>query len=165
MSFSLQGGTLVEMLQALDGCTRLGARFVSNISKERDTFFPYTEVLRRARMAAGNLQAAGLRPGDRVAVILPTGIEFFDSFLGTQLAGGIPTALYPPFRLGKLDEYFTRLRRMLIKMGARFLITDARISRLLGTGVTGVSSLKDVIDATNLKKGSGWVRAMFIVLG
>jgi fatty-acyl-CoA synthase len=146
--------TAVDMVLGLEKETTLGARFLNNIGQE--TFYPYAEISKRAKTAAGFLQAAGLQKGDRVAIVLPTSVEFMDAFLGTQLAGGIPAALYPPFRLGKLDEYFTRLRRMLNKMGARFLITDARISKLLGTGVTGVSSLKDVIDATNLKKGSGW---------
>ncbi|MEO8657449.1 MAG: fatty acyl-AMP ligase [Bryobacteraceae bacterium] len=146
--------TTVDMVLGLEKQTTLGARFLNNIGQE--TFYPYADIANRAKAAAGFLQAAGLQKGDRVAIVLPTSVEFMDAFLGTQLAGGIPAALYPPFRLGKLDEYFTRLRRMMNKMGARFLITDARISRLLGTGVTGVSSLKDVIDATNLKKGSGW---------
>ena len=83
-----------------------------------------------------------LKRGDRVALILSTSIEFFDALLGVQLAGGIPAALYPPFRLGKLDEYFARLRKMLAKIGAKFLITESRIRKLLGPGVVGVESLQ-----------------------
>jgi len=145
--------TVGEILAQLQDCTRLGARFVS--ASEQADFYPYHEIVRRAKQSAAYLQSVGLKPGDRVAVILPTGVEFFDAFLGTQLAGAVPTALYPPFRLGKLDEYFTRLRRMLSRVEARFLITEKRIRRLIGEGVAGVGSLRAVIEASELSSRSG----------
>jgi acyl-CoA synthetase (AMP-forming)/AMP-acid ligase II len=141
------------MLLNLETCTRWGARFVA--PSEEATFYPYQDVLRRAQKTAAALQAHGLRRGDRVALILSTSIEFFDSLLGVQLAGGIPAALYPPFRLGKLDEYFARLRKMLAKIGARYLITEGRIRKLLGPGVVGVESLREVLDAKDLQTGGG----------
>ena len=52
-------------------------------------------------------------------MILPTCVEFLDSFLGVILAGGIPAPLYPPIQLGKLDEYFARTQRMLEKIDAK----------------------------------------------
>jgi len=152
-ALTLKGVTLPEMLLNLETCTRWGARFVA--PSEEATFYPYQDVLRRAQKTAAALQAHGLRRGDRVALILSTSIEFFDSLLGVQLAGGIPAALYPPFRLGKLDEYFARLRRMLAKIGARYLITEGRIRKLLGPGVVGVESLREVLDAKDFQTGGG----------
>jgi fatty-acyl-CoA synthase len=152
-ALTLKGATLPEILLNLETCTRWGARFVA--PSEEATFYPYQDVLRRAQQAAATLQARGLRRGDRVALILSTSIEFFDALLGVQLAGGIPAALYPPFRLGKLDEYFARLRKMLSKVGARFLITEGRIKRLLGPGVVGVESLEEVLEAKDLQSGGG----------
>ncbi|HVN03936.1 MAG TPA: AMP-binding protein, partial [Bryobacteraceae bacterium] len=151
-SLTLKGATLPEILLNLETCTRWGARFVA--PNEEATFYPYQDVLRRAQKAAAMLQAEGLQRGDRVALILPTSIEFFDSLLGVQLAGGIPAALYPPFRLGKLDEYFARLRKMLSKIGAKYLITDGRIRKLLGPGVVGVESLREVLEAKDLQTGN-----------
>src|ERR1700722_2877706 len=152
-ALTLKGATLPEILLNLETCTRWGARFVA--PSEEATFYPYQDVLRRAQQAAANLQARGLRRGDRVALILSTSIEFFDALLGVQLAGGIPAALYPPFRLGKLDEYFARLRKMLAKIGARYLITEGRIRKLLGPGVVGVQSLEEVFEAKELQSSSG----------
>ncbi|MGH7340489.1 MAG: AMP-binding protein, partial [Candidatus Rokuibacteriota bacterium] len=83
--------TIVEALLALQSCTRHGARFIGRSGEA--TFWPYSDVLTRAVAVAGGLQARGVRPGDRVPIILPTSIEFLDTFLGVQLAGGIPAAL------------------------------------------------------------------------
>ncbi len=154
MMLAPKSATLLETLLDLENCTRLGARFVS--PSEEAVFYPYRDVVRRAQSAAATLQIAGLQPGDRVAVILPTSIEFFDAFLGTQMAGGIPAALYPPFRLGKLDEYFARLRKMLAKIGARFLITESRIKRLLGPAAVGLDCLERVIDVKDLPGNETW---------
>jgi acyl-CoA synthetase (AMP-forming)/AMP-acid ligase II len=148
---TLKGTTVPEIVMNLENCTRWGARFVA--SNEEATFYPYQDVMRRAQKAAAYLQAQGLQRGDRVALILSTSIEFFDALLGVQLAGGIPASLYPPFRLGKLDEYFARLRKMLAKIGARFLITENRIKRLLGPGVVGVESLQEVLEVKDLQTG------------
>ena len=147
------GATLVDRLLRLRGCTHVGARFVGRGGDAE--FYPYAAVLDRALQSATMLQARGIRPGDRVAIILPTGIGFLDAFLGAVLAGAIPAALYPPVRLGRLDEYYARTRRMLQLIGARALVTEARVSRLLGQAVEGVGTLEQTIDAGQLTAGAG----------
>ena len=146
-------GTLLDLLLRLEGCQDFGARFVGR--KGADEFFPYDAVLGRAKNAAAVLQARGVQPGDRVAIILPTCIGFLDAFLGAILAGAIPAALYPPVRLGRLDEYHARTRRMLQVMGARVLVTDSTITRLLGQAVEGVDSLGDTLDVSALARPAG----------
>ena len=59
------------------------------------------------------LSTLGVRPGDRVALLLPTSPGFMDAFFGTLLAGAVPVPLYPPVRLGRLDEYHRSTARML----------------------------------------------------
>jgi fatty-acyl-CoA synthase len=44
---------------------------------------------------AGGLQAAGVRAGDRVALIYPTCAEFFYTFFGALWLGAVPVPLYP----------------------------------------------------------------------
>lgn len=152
MELKLKRQTMVEVLLDLEGCTRYGARFVDRSGQS--TFYTYDEVLKRAKAVAGTLQAGGLAPGDRVAIVLPTSIHFLDIFLGTQLAGGIPAALYPPVRLGRLSEYFARTQRMITKIGARLLVTDSRIRKLLGPAAEGASCLEKVLDVETLRSSA-----------
>lgn len=104
---------------------------------ERETVLPWREVLVRARRVAAALVRLGVRRGDRVAIVLPTSPAFPDAFFGTMLAGAVPVPLYPPVRLGRLDEYHVRTVRMLKACGARLLLTDRRIRRLLGEATEG----------------------------
>jgi len=110
-----------------------GLTFVN--SREEERFFPFSELHARARRAASALRERGLREGDRVALILPTGVDFMDAFFGALLAGAVPVPLYPPVRLGRLDEFHARTARMIEVSGARLVLSDARVSRLLGLAV------------------------------
>jgi acyl-coenzyme A synthetase/AMP-(fatty) acid ligase len=55
----------------------------------------YGELRERVARAAGAWQARGLRPGDRVAIKLPDGIDWVVAFLGTIWAGGVAVAVNP----------------------------------------------------------------------
>ncbi len=125
--------TVVATLLAAARHGRGGLRFLDRA--ERETFHPWREILERAQGAAGRLQRQGIAPGDRVAIVLPTGIDFFDAFFGTQLAGAVPVPLYPPVRLGRLDEYHRQTAAMLDAAGARLLLTERRLQLLLGETV------------------------------
>ncbi|MCV7408901.1 class I adenylate-forming enzyme family protein [Mycobacterium florentinum] len=53
----------------------------------------YRQLWDRAARVAGGLRAAGVRPGDRVAVRYPAGINWVLAFWGTVMAGGIAVAV------------------------------------------------------------------------
>jgi acyl-CoA synthetase (AMP-forming)/AMP-acid ligase II len=105
-------------------------------AQERDQPLGFAELHERAMRTAGGLRELGIRRGDRVAIVLPTGRDFMDAFFGALLAGAVPVPLYPPVRLGRLDEFHLRTARMLKASGARAVLSDARVSRLLGVAVS-----------------------------
>ncbi len=53
----------------------------------------YRQLWDRASRVAGGLAAAGVRPGDRVAVRYPAGIDWALAFWGTVMAGAIAVAV------------------------------------------------------------------------
>jgi acyl-coenzyme A synthetase/AMP-(fatty) acid ligase/rubrerythrin len=55
----------------------------------------YGELRDRVARAAGLWRARGLKPGDRVAIKLPDGIDWVVAFLGTIWAGGVAVAVNP----------------------------------------------------------------------
>jgi acyl-CoA synthetase (AMP-forming)/AMP-acid ligase II len=123
-------GGLLERAAELSGT---GLRFVDR--RERESFHTWAEVHQRARSLAAGLAELGVERGERVVLVLPTGAEFFDAFFGILLAGGVPVPLYPPVRLGRLDEYHRRTSRMIELAGARLVLADRRVRRILGETV------------------------------
>ncbi len=122
--------TLNELLERAAGFPETGLRFLDR--RERAQFAGWDEIHRSAMEVAGALQGLGVEPGQRVALIYPTGREFFDAFFGILLAGAVPVPLYPPVRLGRLDEYHSRTAAMLRAAGARLVLADRRVRRILG---------------------------------
>jgi fatty-acyl-CoA synthase len=100
--------------------------------REQEVRLPWSEIRSRALRMAGALAARGIEPGDRVAIVLPTGADFLDAFFGTQLLGAVPVPLYPPVRLGKLEDYARTTARMLEVSGAKIVLSDRRVRLLLG---------------------------------
>ena len=83
----------------------------------------YGELDGRSREVAGGLRAAGLAPGDRVAIMLPTCPAFFSAFMGTLLAGGVAVPVYPPSSRAGLEEHVRRQAAILANAGASVLVT------------------------------------------
>lgn len=107
----------------------------------------YADLFERASRVAANLQRHGLLPGERVALMLPTDADYFPSFYGTILAGGVPVPIYPPVRRQQLEDHLRRQSRILDNSGAALLITNTaalNVARLL---TATVSTLRHVLDA------------------
>ena len=113
----------------------------------------YDRLVGDALLVAGALQEHGLRKGDRVAIILPTHPDFYRAFFGVILAGAVPSALYPPVRLARINAWKERTETMLRSLSCRAVLTDPRLSRLLGdppgqaSPDLGFLEVKDLIDA------------------
>lgn len=129
-----------------------GLRFLDRA--ERETWFGWAEVRERALAVCGRLQALGVAPGDRVALVFPTGIEFFDAFFGTLLAGAAPVPLYPPVRLGRMTEYLHRTARMLERSGSRLVLADSRVRRVLGEAVALAKPALGCLTLDDLPRGT-----------
>ncbi len=135
---------------ALDNAARSGETLTFVDAKERETILPWREVQRRARRVAGSLRARGVSAGDRVAIILPTCPSFPDAFFGALYSGAVPVPLYPPVRLGRMDEYHAATSRMLDVSGASVLVTDGRIRLLLGQTVANAQARPALWAASDL---------------
>src|ERR1700730_11815872 len=77
----------------------------------------YSEYGDTVESLARGLVAAGLRPGEVVAIFLPNTWEFCTAYHATTLAGAIPTLLNPTYRQREV-------RYQLQNSGAAMLITD-----------------------------------------
>ena len=139
--------TLVEMLDAA-AQSDLGLVFVNR--KEQDQDVSFARIREHALSVAADLVRRGVRKGDRVALVLPTSPEFVQCFFGVLCAGAIPVPLYPPLRLGKLDEFHRRTTAMLKAVDAAMVVTDERIRRFLGVAVANSAPALGCVTASSL---------------
>lgn len=90
----------------------------------------YRDLLIGAEAIARGLIKKGIERGETVAIMLPTGKDFFFTFCGILLAGGVPVPVYPPFRPNQIEEYAARQEEILRNAGAVYLITFQRVEKL-----------------------------------
>jgi acyl-CoA synthetase (AMP-forming)/AMP-acid ligase II len=100
----------------IDSCRRNAAKtaIVDSSCGRRLTYAEYGEIV---ESLARGLAAAGVKPGNVVAIFLANSWEFCAAFHATQLAGAIPTLLNPTYREREV-------RYQLDNSGAVVLITD-----------------------------------------
>ena len=139
--------TLTEMLA---GAAQSQASLFFVDRKEQDHEVPMARVRERALSIAADLMARGVRRGDRVALVLPTCPEFVESLFGIVCAGAIPVPLYPPVRLGRLEEYHSKTAAMLRAVDAALVVTDERIRRFLGAPVQLAAPRLGCVTASSL---------------
>ena len=112
----------------------------------------YGRLWDNARAVAGGLQRYSLEPGEAVALMLPTGREYFYAFFGVILAGAIPVPIYPPVRRAQLEDHLRRQSSILVNCSASMLITvdeAMAVGHLLTSQVDTlrrVTTVDDLID-------------------
>jgi 1-acyl-sn-glycerol-3-phosphate acyltransferase len=112
-------------------------------------------LLARARSTAAALQQSGLAPGETVALMLPTGLPFLESFMGVLLAGAVPVPLYPPWRVSQLEEHLRRQARILTSAQVALLIADEQVLPAARILRAGAKHLRQVLTVDRLHAMAG----------
>ncbi len=112
----------------------------------------YHDLYKGARRLAAGLQQANLVSGDTVAIILPTGLEYFFTFFGVLMAGGIPVPLYPPVRPTQIEEHLRRHRGILLNAGVKILITVPDVIPVARMLQLQIDTLEQVNTVAELEK-------------
>lgn len=112
----------------------------------------YAELDQAAHVVAAGLIERGLEPGRAVAIMLPTSVEYFFSFFGILLAGGIPVPIYPPARASQIEDHLQRHARILSNAMTRVLITVPQAKPLALLLRPRVETLKEVVTPEELMR-------------
>ena len=103
-----------------------------------------------AEKVAAGLQQLGLKPTEPVSIMLPSGPEYFYSFFGILIAGGIPVPIYPPARLSQLEDHMRRHTRILANCLTRTLITVPEAKRVAQLLKSRVPALQHIVSVHEL---------------
>ncbi len=109
----------------------------------------YQQLKTKAELVAAGLQQSGLQSNEAVAIMLPSGPDYFYSYFGILIAGGVPVPIYPPARPSQLEDHMRRHARILDNCLAKILITvdEAKhVAMLLRSQVVNLSQIKTVKD-------------------
>jgi len=122
------------------GMSTLTERFVSAatvggevtfISGDDHVTVPWSEVHEDAKGVAAALQARGVQPGDRIALLGPTSRHLVTTMQGIWLAGATMVCLPLPMRLASIEEFVDQTRSRVHKADARMLVVDPQLAEFV----------------------------------
>lgn len=120
-------------------------------------FRTWPQLLEQSLRVGAALERAGLAPGMRLLVWMPSGLDLLTTFFGAMCAGLIPILLAPP-RRGRHDDgaIAQAVAGLLVQVGAHALIHDSdlpaewRPARAPAGPVERVLELARILDAVPL---------------
>jgi long-chain acyl-CoA synthetase len=127
----------------LESCQRNASK-TALFDSSADRRFTFAEYASLVESLARGLVAAGLAPGEVVAIFLPNSWEFAITYHAATLAGAIPTLLNPSYREREI-------RFQLENSDATFLITDAPL--LENVNLIGLPALRRVFTTRHQRGG------------
>ncbi|TNF35283.1 MAG: acyl-phosphate glycerol 3-phosphate acyltransferase [Gammaproteobacteria bacterium] len=131
---------------------RLHVRFLGDADEVQS--LTYEQLWQGATKLAAGLQQQGVVPGETVALMLPTGQDYFFSFFGILLAGAIPVPIYPPVRRSQLEDHLQRHSGILNNCVASVLISMPETKMVAQLLKSHVSSLREVATLAELNAHS-----------
>ncbi len=122
--------TLPQALSAVANCTSedKGYVFLENNGKTHLTF---RSLYIKAGQFAARLQRLGVKPGDRLVLVLPTGVAFAEAFYGAQLAGAVPCVVASPASAASPGDGISRVAKITEHIEASYILTLAAETSLL----------------------------------
>ncbi|MFD4293471.1 FadD3 family acyl-CoA ligase [Rhodococcus sp. NPDC058532] len=105
----------------------------------------YTELLDRVRTTARALMAAGIEPGDRVAIWAPNTHHWVEALLAAQYAGATVVPISTRYTGHEALDLLQRTAAKALVVPARFLKADRLANVLDAAGPGGLPDLKLVV--------------------
>jgi fatty-acyl-CoA synthase len=110
----------------------------------------YGQLRHRALSTARKLLAAGLKRGDRVAVVAETGPDFMAVFFGCQYAGLLPVPVPYSMYIGSKDAYIAKVAGMFRAADVAAVITSEDLKEHITAGAA-LAGLKLVLTHAELQ--------------
>jgi len=121
--------SLGAMIEARARAARGTVRFLRG--QPGDEVVKVSELAAQAGRTAAGLRRMGLKPGDRMAMLLRSNLDFARLFLGAAAAGVVPVPLYPPASLDRIDHYLGNLRGILGVVQPAALVVAREVRQIL----------------------------------
>jgi fatty-acyl-CoA synthase len=98
----------------------------------------YAGLRDRARSLARRMPAAGLRQGDRVAIVAETRLEFIEAFFACQYAGLVPVPLNASVNLGGRETYVKQIAFLVRNCEARAFFGSENFTEFMSEAAAGL---------------------------
>ncbi len=125
----LEARTLCEVIRHRARCQK-DKLYCTLIEHKEEQSITFGELYERSLQYGTAMISYGLEAGERIAIMLPTGIEYLFSFFGALLVGLIPASIASPFLPRKIKFFIKDRAESLKTIGASAIITSKRFQKI-----------------------------------
>ena len=117
----------------------------------------FRDLRDQAKSHALRLSAAGIKPGDRVALLAATSPDFLTLFFACQYAGVIPVPMPLPTAFGRREAYICQIKGQMTSSAARMVLGPAEFLPFVQEAAKDLSLalIGTLADVTALPEGRG----------
>jgi fatty-acyl-CoA synthase len=148
----------VASLSLLDRIARAAERdhTVTFVLGGGEDVVPWRQLHEEAKAYAADLQARGIRPGDKVALLSPTTRELVTAIQATWLAGATIVVLPLPMRLSSIEEFVAQTRQRIHSAHPALVLVDPELAGFM-TPEPGDPPMVE-LSALGAADAGAWVR-------
>jgi fatty-acyl-CoA synthase len=142
---------------ALEGAARFtpAATAIQFVTADGDgVAITWGELVRRSLGIAAGLGRRGIRAGDVVFIVLPTGVPLVETFVAVGLAGAIPAILPGPSPKVDPAVYRQRLRGVTEYSRPALIVTDPDLQAAMSSELQRTATVTPVTTHAELASGS-----------
>ncbi len=141
-----------SLVAAFEAAARDDAPFFTLHGAKGQVVRPIRDALEGAWRWSAALRLHGVRAGECVPILMPTGHAFVEAMLGAMLLGAIPVPLANPMTFGSVDRYVRNLSAVIDDCRARVIVTYPRIAEALPANSEIASArLREVLTEKSLE--------------
>ncbi len=129
---------------------KIGITLLADDDEQPEEHRSYRKLYDQSKVMAAGLVKLGVRRGDRVLLVLPTGFEFVLAFFAAQRLGAIPVGSYPPALLEKAEVALERIQHIAAHSQASVCVTNRLLLPLLGSLGRSASSVQAIASVESL---------------
>ncbi len=148
-------GTLVEAFQWHVQHHGSRTHIILYVEDEASETVTYRDLWKGAQGIGQGLWSLGLEPGSTVLIMLPTGKDYFQTFFGVLMAGGVPVPVYPPGRMKQIREHLERHTAIAENCGASVMISMPEALQFSHLMKSAASSLLHITTCAELFSAAG----------
>ena len=130
----------------------VGITRIPDDEREPEEHMSYAAIHREAKRLARLLAARGIRRGDCVLLVFPTGYDFILTFFAVLYLGAVPVPASPPAMMEKAELAIDRLGHLASHAEVTACLTVAALVPLLGELVTRAATLRDLCAVDRLRE-------------
>ncbi|MEE2900751.1 MAG: AMP-binding protein [Myxococcota bacterium] len=117
--------TLQTILEDLLSASNVNG-FVFDDGRNEPVTVPFTVLSKEVSQLGRQMLHRGIKPNERVAIILEDNREFVTAFLGAVIEGVIPVPIYPPPKIGNQIQHLENACRIMLTGRVDHLICSAK---------------------------------------